>query len=155
VNTLKYLVATVGAGTLALAGLQPAQAQSTDAYHSIQVFPVVVDSAAFAQRFIFRNPDADTAVNIQPVYYPGTGTSQLAPIACPAFAVAANARKVFLSLREVCPALAAGSQFGYLYTYEGNDTNQPYAAFSRVSNPAGQGFSVEAFRPIRSPPRTR
>jgi hypothetical protein len=145
VNTLKYLVVAVGAGTLALAGLQPAQAQSTDAYHSIQVFPVVVDSAAFAQRFTFRNPDTDTAVNVVPSYYPGTATSQVGPLNCPQFSIPAGSQKVFQSLREVCPDLAAGSQFGYLYTYENNAGTQPFAAFSRVSNPAGQGFSVEAF----------
>ena len=37
------------------------------------------------------------------------------------------------------------SQFGYLYTYEINSANLPYAGFSRVSNFAGNGFSVEAF----------
>ncbi len=31
-----------------------AVAQSTDGYHAIQVFPIVLDSASFAQRFHFR-----------------------------------------------------------------------------------------------------
>ena len=143
-KTFKHL-ALASACILALAGSETGFAQSTDGYHSIQVFPVVVDTAAFAQRFTFRNPDTNTIITIVPKYYPGEGTSQAGPLDCPSFTVAADSARTFASLREICPALEAGSQFGFLYTFEDNDTTQPYAAFSRVSNPAGQGFSVEAF----------
>ena len=122
-----------------------ALAQSTDGYHTIQVFPVVVDSASFTQRFTFRNPSATTAVSVAPLYHPGNGTSQPAPLACPQFTVPANGQRVFTSLRQLCPALAGGTQFGFLYTSEDDGANLPYAAFSRVSNIAGNGFSVEAF----------
>ena len=143
-NTFKQL-ALAGACSLALAGAPAALAQSTDGYHSIQVFPVVVDTAAFTQRFTFRNPDANTTITIVPTYVPGDGTSQVGVLSCPGFTVAAASSRTFMSLREICPTLAAGSQFGYLYTREDNTGSQPFAAFSRVSNPAGQGFSVEAF----------
>ena len=123
----------------------PAFGQSTDAYHTIQVFPVVVDTASFAQRFTFRNPDPANPVTISPVYFPATGTSQPASINCPSFVIAADRQAVFDSLRQICPGLLAGSQFGFLYTHEDDGFNRPYAAFSRVSNMAGNGFSVEAF----------
>jgi hypothetical protein len=121
-----------------------AAAQTTDGFHSIQVFPVVVDSASFTQRFTFRNPNT-AAVNISPVYLPGTGTSQASLLTCPSFSIAAGADRTFTSLRHICPALAAESQFGMLYTYKLSTQNLPYSAFSRVANPQGNGFSVEAF----------
>ena len=47
---------SLGALALMLAGsAQMALAQSTDGYHAVQVFPIVVDSASFAQRFHFRS----------------------------------------------------------------------------------------------------
>jgi hypothetical protein len=125
-------------------GSATAVAQTTDGFHSIQVFPVVVDSASFTQRFTFRNPNT-LAVDISPVYLPGTGTSQASLLTCPTFSLAAGADRTFASLREVCPALAGGSQFGMLYTYKLNAQNLPYSGFSRVANPQGNGFSVEAF----------
>ena len=143
-NTFKQL-ALASACLLALAGTDTALAQSTDGYHSIQVFPVVVDTAAFTQRFTFRNPDTNTTLTIAPKYVPGEGTAQATAITCPDFTVAAGASRTFASLRDICPALAVGSNFGFLYTSETNTSAQPYAAFSRVSNPQGQGFSVEAF----------
>ena len=95
--------------TLALAGLclaaatasTRALAQSTDGYHAIQVFPVAVDTAAFTQRFVFRNPDATNAISIAVKYLPGTGTSQATALDCPAVAVAANSQAVFTSLRAL------------------------------------------------------
>jgi hypothetical protein len=125
---------------------QSAQAQSTDGAHTIQVFPIVADTASFTQRFTFRAENGDNTV-IQPVYYPGEGTPQAAigPIACPAFGVPVGQVITFTSLRQMCPSLAAGSNFGFLYTAEVNAENKPYTAYSRVSNPSGNGFSVEAF----------
>ena len=132
------LACAVGAGT--------AIAQSTDGYHAIQVFPVAVDSAAFAQRFTFRNPDATNAITLAVKYFPGTGTSQAAAITCPVVALPANGQAVFSSLRALCPALAAGSQFGFVYTNDSDATRKrPYAAYSRVSSAQGIGFSVEGF----------
>ncbi len=130
----------------AMTGAQSALAQSTDGYHAIQVFPVAVDSASFAQRFTFRNPDADNAIGLTVQYLPGTGTSQATAILCPAVAIPANSQAVFNSLRALCPSLAIGNQFGIVYVNESSTTRKrPFAAFSRVSNPAGIGFSVEAF----------
>ena len=120
-------------------------AQSTDGYHAIQVFPVAVDSGSYAQRFTFRNPDATSAITLAVQYFPGTGTTQATAITCPAVLVPANGQAVFTSLRTLCPALAAGSQFGFVYTNDSDTTRKrPYAAFSRVSNIQGIGFSVEA-----------
>ncbi len=143
-TTFRKLATALGLCATAALGTGTAMAQSTDGYHTIQVFPVVVDSASFTQRFSFRNPNS-SVLTISPSYYPGTGTSQGVAIGCPSFNVAANSVATFASLRAICPALVAGSQFGTLYTYEINITNEPYAAFSRVANPQGNGFSVESF----------
>ncbi len=133
-----FLACAAGAGT--------AHAQSTDGYHAIQVFPIAVDSAAFTQRFTFRNPDAAAAITLAVKYFPGTGTSQATAIACPAVVVPINGQVVFASLRDLCPTLAAGSQYGFVYTNDSNATRKrPYAAYSRVSNAQGIGFSVEGF----------
>ena len=141
-TTLRILACAV---LLALCGPAPAWAQTTDGYHAIQVFPVVVDSASFTQRFTFRNPNTTNALVISARYFPGTGTSQPTPITCPDIIVPISIETVVASLRDLCPALTAGSQFGYLYTFENGGYARPYAAFSRVSNTAGNGFSVEAF----------
>jgi hypothetical protein len=130
------VAASLAAGT--------ASAQTTDGYHSIQVFPVVVDTASFTQRFSFRNPNA-AAVTITPKYYPATGTTAT-QTTCPNVVIAAGKTATYTSLRALCPSLAAGSQFGFLYTSETVLTDSlPYAGFSRVANPQGNGFSVEAF----------
>ncbi len=119
------------------------RSQTTDGYHAIQVFPVVVDTAAFTQRFHFRNPNA-VPVTIKPRYFPANGTTSIA-FTCPDFVVPAGAVATFTSLRTICPSLAAGSQFGFLHTSGTASKIAPYAAFSRVANPQGNGFSVEAF----------
>ncbi|CAN5347747.1 hypothetical protein BH11PSE14_BH11PSE14_09030 [soil metagenome] len=122
-----------------------ASAQSTDGYHSIQVFPVVVESASFAQRFTFRNPDTAQALSISPRFFPGTGITPTTSLACPTFSVAADSDRVFNSLTDLCPGIPAGNVYGYVYTAEASAQNLPYAGFSRVTNPLGNGFTVEAF----------
>ena len=132
---------------LLLACLLPsrAAAQSTDGYHSIQIIPVVVDSASFVQRFNFQNNNGSD-ITLTPRYYPGVGTSQATPITCPDLLVPANGEKVVSSLRTMCPALTAGTQFGFLHLSHANGTGYlTYSAFSRVSNIAGAGFTVEGF----------
>ena len=122
-----------------------AQAQSTDGFHEIQVFPVVVDSASFSQRFDFRAISSKVGVaTLHPRYFPAQGTTQPGPIDCPAFEV--NWRGVsFDGLRALCPELAAGSQFGFLVIEQLGPVHLAFSGFSRVSNPAGAGFAVEAF----------
>ena len=142
-NTFKKLAIAAGLCAAGL-GSHDAFAQTTDAYHTIQVFPIVVDTLSFTQRFTFRNPNS-ASVTISPSYFPGTGTAQPSAFTCPSIVIAANSDVTFNTLRDICPALAAGSNFGFLYTYETNTTNLPYSGFSRVANPQGNGFSVEAF----------
>ena len=122
-----------------------ASAQTTDGYHTIQIFPVVVDSASFSQRFTFQVPNGSPATTVSPKYFPGAGTTQASALVCPDFAIPAGGKRVFTSLRAICPDIVGASAFGYLYTSEASSENLPYAGFSRVSNMAGAGFSVEAF----------
>lgn len=125
-----------------------AVAQTTDGYHTIQVFPLVVDTASFTQRFQFRNPNAE-AISIATRYFPANGTAQAAPLDCNAINVPAGQMAIILSLRTLCPGLnPVGSHFGFLYTREASTTkNLPYTGFSRVANPQGLGFTVETFPP--------
>jgi hypothetical protein len=122
-----------------------ASAQTTDGYHAMQVFPVVVDTGSFAQRFTFRNPNPG-ALTLRPRYFPAQGTTAT-PITCPDLVVPATASTTVASLRLLCPALPAGSQFGFLTVRAASDDVRVFAGFSRVANPQGQGFSVEAFAP--------
>ena len=145
---MKLIKTTLAAALVAVIAVSTGAGASgtTDGYHSIQVFPVAVDTTTFTQRFTFSNPGA-TAIPVQPSYFPGEGTAQsgAGAINCPGFNIPANGQIVFTSLRQMCPALAAGSNFGLLYTYETSPSNLPYAGFSRVSNFAGNGFSVESY----------
>jgi hypothetical protein len=131
-----------------------AWAQSTDGYHNFQVFPVVVDSGSFKQRFSITNPNGAAGdgnprtLSIATTYYGGEGTAAAGSLDCPGFQVAAGELKAFASLRDVCPDLPAGTAFGFLVMREvstGNTGARPFAGYSRVSNIAGAGFSVEAF----------
>lgn len=129
-----------------LLGSSAAFAQSTDGYHSIQIFPVVVDSTTFQQRFFFTN-SSEQPVTVQAKFYPGDGTAQagVGPVTCNSVVIPAVGKTTVASLRALCPAMVAGSAFGYLYTNEVSPSSVPYAGYSRVSNFGGAGFSVEAF----------
>ena len=140
---MRILLAAIAAVSL-LHSAAPANAQTTNGYHSVQVFPVVVDTASFTQRFNFRNP-AGVMLTLQPIYYPAIGTTQATTLTCPSFNILGNKTLAFNSLREMCPALAAGSQFGFLSVRVTNFVVVPFAGFSRVANPQGNGFTVEAF----------
>ena len=142
----KLLVRAV-ASTLVLGTVSMASAQTTDASHAIQVFPVVVDTASFVETLVFRNAGLDS-IQVKPRYFPAEGTSQAVPLDCSLIFLAAGETKTFTGLRSLCPDLAAGSQFGFLYTYNATPwagANIPYSGYSRVDNAKGIGFSVEAF----------
>lgn len=119
----------------------PASAQTTDAYRARHLFPVAVDTASFAQRFTFRAPGT---VALKFTYYPGVDTTMF-PTKLDCGTQSVTFAKSFASLREICPALATGSQFGMLLVEQTDPNPRGFAGFSRVSNPQGNGFSVEAF----------
>ncbi len=143
--SLKQIALASGFGLLAMAGTTPALAQSTDGFHAIQIFPVVVDSGTFTQSFIFKNPDPANAVTVSTIYFPADGTTQSGNTDCASITIPAGGQRVFSSLRGICPTLAAGNQFGFLYTAVTGTTQGLYAGFSRASTSAGLGFTVEAF----------
>ena len=123
----------------------PLRAQATDGFHTRLIFPVVVDSASFTQSFYLSTLDATTFV--VPTFYPADGS---APLVCPMLGLTAAYSSTRSSLRLLCPALPAGSQFGMLTVTPWIDNgpigaaSQLVAGFSRVSNAAGAGFAVEA-----------
>ena len=143
-NTFKKFSLAAGLCAAGAMAAPTAFAQTTDGFHTVQMFPVVVDSASFTQRFTFRNRNA-SAIQVVVAYFPGGG-AQTTAISCNDVTVAAGADRTYPTLRDICPSLAAGSEFGFLFMYEGSSTtNLPFSAFSRVANPQGNGFSVEAF----------
>jgi hypothetical protein len=139
-------MASAIAGALVMSAASPAVALSTDGYHTIQIIPIAASTGSFTTSFFFHNPNPIT-ININVSYYPAVGTPTAAPIFCGSKAVLANQVLRFTSLAAICPGITAGSNFGWLYTYEGNATNEPYAVFTRVDNPQGQGFEIEGFPP--------
>lgn len=132
------------ASLFAALGCTSAAAQNTDGYHSTQIFPLVVDTASFTQRFNFRNPNAVT-VTVFPRYHPDKVFTTQGILTCPSFNIPANGTTTFTSVREICGAIPGGSAFGFLYTSETSPSNLPYAGFSRILNPFGNGFTVEAY----------
>lgn len=131
---------------LMLAAGDRANAQSTDGFHGLQVFPVVVESASFTQRFFLVNPN-ELDMSVQATFHPGVGAVQapLGPVACSAISIPALGKTTFTSLRALCPQIAPGNTFGFLTLRETDAETRPFAGYSRVSNPQGNGFSVEAF----------
>lgn len=143
-NVMSRLLTALVLPALVAVGSPAVRAQTTDGYHAYQIFPVVVDTAAFAQRFVFKNP-GNVEITIRPRYFPESTTSQATPITCPDFVIPFGRSVTKASLREICPTLAAGSQFGFLHTSIAGGGFHLFAGFSRVSNPQGQGFTVETF----------
>ena len=147
------MLASAAAGLLLLGTAHTAQAQTTDGYHTIQVFPLVVDTASFAQRFNFTTPNF-YPVTLKTKFFPSRETAQAAagPLECLDVVVPANDATVVPSLRALCPGLPEGhSAFGFLHVQSAPSSDGMYgdipvfAAFSRVANPLGNGFTVESF----------
>jgi hypothetical protein len=144
-----------GCAALALAALLAAPvagAQSTDGYHNLLVFPVAVDTASFTQRFTVHNPYSHTAgyrgQAIHFTYYPADGTSQSGPLDCNTTGLIGGRSYTFSRLKELCNGLPAGSQFGVLVmdsVITSDGSSLAFAGFSRVANPQGGGFNVEAY----------
>ena len=130
-----------------------AVAQSTDGYHTIQIFPVVVDTASFTQRFNFRNPN-DATISVTPKYYPGTGTSQ-APTAltCPAFNIAAGKHRYLPDpARRSAPASPQAAS-----SASSTRANYPLRTFPTPASPAWRirRATVSPSRPSRRTPSLR
>jgi hypothetical protein len=149
---LKHLITRAAATALLLAS-GAACAQSTDGYHSFQVFPLAVDTGSFAQQFNFTTPNG-FPVTVTPRFYPGddiNGVQIGPPLTCPNFTIPAQGLFSFASLREMCPGIVAPNTFGFVTLEAAPSSDGMYgdipvfAAFSRASNPAGDGFTVEGF----------
>lgn len=128
-------------------------AQSTDGYHSFQVIPLVSDSGSFTQQFNFTSPSL-YPVTITPRFYPGDGDdgNALSPVrTCPDVVIQPGQLRTFTSLRTLCPDVVEPSIYGFVTlqaapSSDGMVSDIPvFAAFSRMSNPLGNGFTVEGF----------
>jgi hypothetical protein len=135
--------------TLLLFAASAAHAQ--DGYFSTAVIPIAVDSTSFRQEFTFDTV-TEHGVTVHATFYPGDGTAQAAtgPVACTDVTVQSFDGTTLPSLRDWCPGLVAGSVFGFVSLQAAPSTDDSYvnvplfAVRSRVSNPAGAGFNVDA-----------
>jgi hypothetical protein len=132
------------------AALLPAHAAlAQDGYFNTAVLPLVVDSTSFQQEISF---DSFNGATVHVTFYPGEGTAQAAvgPVTCKDVTVFAQDGTVVEGLRALCPGMVAGSAFGFLSLTAGASSDDTYndvplfAVRSRVFNPAGSGFNVDA-----------
>ena len=140
---------------LLLAGITPtmAHAQSTHGLHSRMILPVAVDSSTYHSRIYLTSPmlPGGPSTTFDVTYVPGDGTAQTLPLSCNSVTAAPGETAVFATLRDLCPNLAQGSNFGYLQfnrkgTPPGNTAvYRGMHLYSRVSNDVGIGFSIEGF----------
>jgi hypothetical protein len=145
---------------LALFSFSQAYGQSTDGTHSKQILPIAVDTASFKSRIQLTHSSikgTSTVVStVDAVYVPADNTAHanLGTLACLPTTLNPGASVTYVTLRDLCPNLAAGNNFGYLQftrrsnrtvTAGNNSIFRGFAVFSRVSNPSGNGFSIEGF----------
>jgi hypothetical protein len=124
-------------------------AAAQEGYHTSAVVPIVVDSTSFTQSFVF---DSFNGATVKVKFYPGVGTAQagVGPVTCEDVEIWDWDATRISSLRELCPALVPGSTFGFLVLRAAPSTDDTFkdlpvfAVTSRVSNPAGAGFVVDA-----------
>src|SRR5688500_9441481 len=83
-ESMKYSLRITVAGILALGAMGTAAAQSTDGYHSVQVFPVVVDSTTFAQRVHFTTPYSyPVTLQVKHIAVQGMRQATAGSLSCP------------------------------------------------------------------------
>jgi hypothetical protein len=127
-------------------------ASAQDGYFSTAVLPLAVDSASFTQAFTFDTWNAAPATTVHVTFFPGQGTPQAAigPVACNDVVLLALDGTTVPSLRDLCPGLAAQNVFGFLSLQAAGSADDTYddlplfAVRSRISNPQGAGFNVDA-----------
>jgi len=118
---------------------------------SDQVLPVVVDSATFQTEIYIHA--MNYVYDTQPfkvTYYGGADTTAPGPLDCGQHMLGDYIGKY--SLRDLCPLLPPGSQYGMLSIssvglYGGHETPGRLQVFARVQNYQGIGFSVEGIAP--------
>ena len=116
-----------------------AQAVSTDGTARDMVIPVVVQSSSFSSRVHLFNVSAVPA-SIAVAYQGALGTATPGPRSCGILPVGVEST-ANVDFAALC-ALGAGNHFGVLRL---KSTGGYIRAYSRVSSPQGQGFSIEGF----------
>lgn len=125
-----------------------AGAQGIDGAGAIVIIPVVVSSASFATHVSVYNPSpfALTAT-VQVTYFGAPGTTAPGQLSCGSLSISAGHSAEFDFQTQCGLPAPTGGRFGLLQLVSDPTTVGvvPIVAFSRVSNPQGIGFSVEAF----------
>jgi len=104
------------------------------------VFPVVVSTPSYTSQVYLLNVDA-APVNVSITYYGAGVTSSPGPRSCGTLSIGTGVTLAF-DFKTICSSLGAGGHFGLLRV----ESSGLVSGYSRVSNPQGNGFSVEAFR---------
>jgi hypothetical protein len=135
---------------IAIAALLPlrAAAQAIDGAAAIVVIPVVVSSGSFATRISVYNPSPyGLTATVQVTFYGAPGTPIPGATVCTGLSILPGQTVEFDFQAQCSLPAPGGSRFGSLRLYS-DPTGVgvvPIIAYSRVSNPQGNGFSVEAF----------
>jgi hypothetical protein len=128
----------------------PVAGQAIDGAGAIVLIPVVVSSSTFSTEVSLFNPTTAT-VTIQPTYFPAPGTPTAnanggIPVLCTPVVMSAGQAAQF-KFSTQCVLTGPGSNYGVLKLFSDPASVgvRPIIAYSRVSNVAGAGFSIEAF----------
>lgn len=119
-----------------------ATAQTTRGYGTIIRMPIVASTASNATTLFVHNPQG-TDTLIQFTYYGASGTALPGARSCGARTVPAG-QTVQYNINTIC-SLGGGSNFGQMELHELEAENKPFAAYTRVQQPSGDGFSIEGF----------
>lgn len=123
--------------SLALALGAPASAQILQYATYNLLLPLVSDTGTF-QSSVYIHNDSTTTTGVVPIFTGAVGSATPGRTFCPNVNLAPNA-VLQTSLPALCPALAAGSNYGTLDFYAG----APIAAYARIQSFSGHGFSVD------------
>lgn len=134
------LVALAAIGLIASTAVT---AQTTRGYGTIIRIPVVASTASNSSTLFVHNPQS-TATLIQFTYYGATGTALPGARDCGALTVGAG-QTVQYSVQTICGLGGGGSFFGQMQLTELDPATKPFAAYTRVQQPSGDGFSIEGF----------
>lgn len=128
-----------------------AAGSSANRYFAEQVLPIAVDSGTYRSEIYIDALDMGAASDVfQVTYYGGADTSAPGRLDCGQKVIGPHPVK--FSLRDLCPALPAGSQYGMLSLSTvgvsvGTDSPARLRVYARVQNYQGIGFSVEGIPP--------
>lgn len=139
-------------GMLVAGGLVVAPSKAANDYVALTevMLPIVADTASNKSEIYLRSIAYHAPTTIAVTYVGGRGTASPGSMDCGTITVPQRTT-VKKSLKELCPAIASGSNFGsmFLKTVGMQDGVLPrIRVFARVQNVMGLGYGVEGTTPF-------